>query len=288
MIREIVEIGYPFFTVLAFLWGGCLGSFLNVCIYRIPRGMSLISPRSHCPACKQPIAWYDNIPLVSWLVLRGRCRRCGVGISSRYWVVELLTAVLILLVWFQYGEPPRPLGLQALDGPHALAHGLAVFGLLLGGFVDCRHMILPDRVTLGGIVAGLVLSPLIPSLHGETAAMKGFAWGVVGAAFGFLLMEGLAVLGRMVFRKEALGFGDVKLMGAVGAFFGIRAVLATLFMGSMLGALVGVFLILTGKRKLGRHIPFGPYLVAAVLIWMFWGPLLWSGYLRWLGLEGAI
>jgi len=288
MIREIVDIGYPFFTVLVALWGACLGSFLNVCIYRIPRRLSIVTPRSHCPVCNRPIAWFDNIPLVSWVVLRGRCRRCGTRISPRYLVVEALTAVLMLLVWFQYGDPPRPFGLQAVSGPHALAHGLAAFGLLLGGFVDCRHMILPDRVTLGGVVAGLVLSPLIPTLHGETTALGGFLWGVGGAAFGFLLMHGLAVLGRLVFQKEALGFGDVKLMAAVGAFFGIRAVLAVLFLGSLLGALVGVLLILTGRRTFGRHIPFGPYLVAAVFVWMFWGPVIWSGYLRWLGLDAGI
>ncbi len=274
MVNDILLIGYPFFTLLAFFWGACVGSFLNVCIYRIPRRMSVVAPRSHCPGCKQQIAWYDNIPLVSWALLRARCRRCGIAISPRYVIVEALTATLFLLAWFTFGVQPgeRVLGLAAVTHAGVVpVYWLAISGLLLGGFVDCRHMIIPDRVSIGGMVAGLVASPLVPALHGQTTAFWGFLHAAMGAAFGFGLMWLIAWGGRLLFRKEAMGFGDVKLMGALGAFFGVQAVCFILFFSSLLGALFGLFFIATGRRKLGRHIPFGPYIVFASLAWMFWG-----------------
>jgi leader peptidase (prepilin peptidase)/N-methyltransferase len=281
MIADIVAIGYPFFTLLAFFWGACIGSFLNVCIYRIPRRMSVVAPRSHCPGCKNLIAWYDNIPLLSWVLLRARCRHCGTVISARYVIVEMLTAILFLLAWFTYGAQPgvRLLGLAGVEQVGLVpVFWLIISGLLLGAFVDCRHMIIPDRVTLGGIVAGLLLSPLVPALHGEAGPIQGLAYGAVGAAFGFGLLWLVAYFGKLIFRKEAMGFGDVKLMGALGAFFGIKAVCFILFFSSLLGALFGVFFILAGRRKLGRHIPFGPYIVFAALIWMLWGPRLMNWY----------
>jgi leader peptidase (prepilin peptidase)/N-methyltransferase len=282
MIPEIVAIGYPFFTLLAFFWGACAGSFLNVCIYRIPRRLSVVAPRSHCPGCKTLIPWYDNIPLVSWIVLRARCRHCGTVISARYVIVELLTALLFLLAWFKFGAQPgaRVLGLAGVEYVGLVpVYWLIISGLLLGGFVDCRHMIIPDRVTLGGIVAGLLLSAWVPALHEETGLVQGLAYGAVGAAFGFGLLWLVALLGKLVFRKEAMGFGDVKLIGALGAFFGIKAVCFILFFSSLLGALFGVFFILTGRRKLGRHIPFGPYIVFASLVWLLWGPRIVDWYL---------
>lgn len=282
MTAEIVAIGYPFFTLLAFFWGACIGSFLNVCIYRIPRRLSVVAPRSHCPGCKNLIAWYDNIPLVSWIALRARCRHCGTAISARYVIVELLTAVLFLLAWLKYGAGPGPrmLGLSGVEHAGLVpVYWLIVSGLLLGGFVDCRHMIIPDRVTWGGMAAGLLLSPLVPALHGQTEAWPALKLAVLGAAFGFGLLWLVGVVGKFVFKKEAMGFGDVKLMGALGAFFGAGAVLFILFLSSLLGALFGLFFIATGRRTLGRHIPFGPYIVVASLVWLFWGPRLMEWYL---------
>jgi leader peptidase (prepilin peptidase)/N-methyltransferase len=282
-MHEIIGIGYPFFTLLAFFWGACLGSFLNVCIYRIPRRLSVVAPRSHCPGCKKLIPWYDNIPLVSWIVLRARCRNCGTVISARYVIVELLTAILFLLAWFKYGVQPegRVLGLAGVEYVGLVpVYWLVISGLLLGGFVDCRHMIIPDRVTIGGMIAGLLLSPLVPALHGQTEALQGLKFAVIGAAFGFGLLWLVAFFGKLIFRKEAMGFGDVKLMGALGAFFGVKAVLFILFFSSLFGAIFGVFFILTGRRKLGRHIPFGPYIVFAALVWMLWGARILSGYLN--------
>jgi leader peptidase (prepilin peptidase)/N-methyltransferase len=281
-MNEIIEIGYPFFTLLAFFWGACLGSFLNVCIYRIPRRLSVVAPRSHCPGCKNLIAWYDNIPLVSWIVLRARCRHCGTAISARYIIVELLTALLFLLAWFKFGVQPdgRVLGLAAVQHVGLVpVYWLIIGGLLLGAFVDCRHMIIPDRVTIGGMIAGVLFSLLVPALHEETTALKGLQYAAIGGAFGFGLLWLVALLGKLLFKKEAMGFGDVKLMGALGAFFGVKAVCFILFFSSVLGALFGVFFIITGKRKLGRHIPFGPYIVFAALVWLLWGPKIVDWYL---------
>ncbi len=273
-MNELIAIGYPFFTLLSFFWGACIGSFLNVCIYRVPRRMSVVTPRSHCPGCKNLIAWYDNIPLLSWVLLRARCRRCGIPISARYVIVEALTAVLFLLAWFTFGPEPGDRVLHLWGVTHLAlvpVYWLAISGLLLAGFVDCRHMIIPDRVSIGGLVVGLLLSPLVPAMHGQTTALMGLLYSVYGALFGFGLLWLIAQVGRVIFRKEAMGFGDVKLMGAIGAFFGIAAVCFTLFFASLLGALFGVGFILAGKRKMGRHIPFGPYIVFAALAWIFWG-----------------
>ena len=171
---------YPFFTVLSFVWGACVGSFLNVCIYRIPRELSVVKPRSHCPHCSKPIPWYLNIPLFSYIMLRGKCRFCGERITPRYVLVELLVAVLFLLVWFKYAwEGGAPLlGLTGIPWDQWVlvpVYWLFMSGLVLGTFVDFEHLIIPDRVTLGGIVAGLILSALVPAMHGAEYRVDGVA-----------------------------------------------------------------------------------------------------------------
>jgi len=270
---------------LVFAFGACLGSFLNVCIHRIPREESVIRPRSHCPACGALIAWHDNIPLVSYLALRARCRQCGIRISPRYFLVELLVAALFVLVWLKYGtaDTARPLGLAPVTefGP-VLVYWLAVFGLTLGTFVDFEHMIIPDRVTIGGIATGLLLSAFFPALHHQGAFYGGIGSSFIGAAVGFGLLWGIAVLGKLAFRKDAMGFGDVKLMGAIGAYLGWIAVLFTVLVSSFLGAIVGVSLVVAGKREMQSRIPYGPYIAIAALIWILWGPTLWNAYLDFL------
>jgi leader peptidase (prepilin peptidase) / N-methyltransferase len=164
--RELLQ---PFLGLLSFCWGACIGSFLNVCIYRIPREESVVHPGSHCPACNTPIAWYRNIPIIAWLALRGRCANCKVRISPRYIGVEFLTAVLFLLAWlkFVYPESTTPLGLAPVTSMFVVpVYWLVIMGLALGTFVDFEHMIIPDRVTIGGMVLGLLASLLVPSLHG--------------------------------------------------------------------------------------------------------------------------
>jgi leader peptidase (prepilin peptidase)/N-methyltransferase len=272
---------YALFTALALLWGLCIGSFLNACIYRIPHGLSVVHPRSFCPVCRAKIAWYDNVPVLGWLRLGGRCRACRTFISPRYLLVECLVGVLFLLVWLKFDlvAEGRVLGLDPIvQWPLVPVYWLVLAGLVLGTFVDFEHLIIPDRVTLGGIAAGLILSVVVPSLHGADTWLGGLARGVIGAAAGWGLLWFVARAGRLVFKKEAMGFGDVKLLGAIGAFLGWRAVLFTVVVSSLLGALVGIALVLSRRRELQSRIPYGPYLALAAAVWVYWGPQLWRLY----------
>jgi leader peptidase (prepilin peptidase) / N-methyltransferase len=286
-------IWYVTLTVMVFYLGACIGSFLNVCIYRIPIELSVVQPRSFCPHCRTPIAWYHNIPLVSFLALGARCHSCKARISPRYFLVEFLVAVLFLLVWLKWNPIPSHAGLSTVaPDPGMLGlvrvtsflqvpvYWLAVCGLVLGTFVDFDHLIIPDRVTLGGIVAGLILSVLVPAMHDQTTALKGLMYSAIGAAVGWGLLHAVAILGQFIFRKEAMGFGDVKLMGAIGAFFGWKATLFTVVLSSAFGALVGIVLVLMKKREMQSKIPYGPYLALAATIWILWGPNLVNAYLR--------
>ena len=252
---------YLYLTFLVFWFGACLGSFLNVCIYRIPREESVISPGSHCPHCNKAIHWYDNIPLVSYCILRARCRNCQGAISPRYVIVETLIAILFVVVWLKASPAP----LLAMTPIHSFViipiFWLAIFGLALGTFVDLEHMIIPDRVSLGGIVLGLTFSALAPSLHGQPDAYGGFISSLLGASLGVGLLWGIAILGKIIFRKDAI---------------------FTLMVSSFLGAIVGVSMIVAGKKEMQSRIPFGPYIAGAALIWMLWGPSLMQAYLNWL------
>lgn len=261
---------FLYFSVIIFFFGACWGSFLNVCIYRIPMELSVVHPPSHCFACKNRIAWYDNIPIVSWLVLRGRCRKCSARISPRYMLVELLVAILFLLVWYYYRVDPR-----------TPVFWIMICGLVLGTFVDFDHMWIPDRVTWGGILAGLGLSALVPSLHGMETPLRGFLASASGAAIGFGLLWAVAGIGKMIFRKDAMGFGDVKLLGAIGAFLGWQAVLFTVMASSFLGSIIGVSLIVSGNKEWQSRIPFGPYLSLGALVWILWGSAWWQAYVNW-------
>jgi leader peptidase (prepilin peptidase)/N-methyltransferase len=273
-----------FYSVLSFAWGTCIGSFLNVCIHRIPRELSVVKPRSFCPGCERTIPWYCNVPILSYVLLRGKCRFCGVRISARYVTVELLVGLLFLLTWLKFDTMPgaRPLALAPIEAwPLVPIYWLLVSGLVLGTFVDFEHLIIPDRVTLGGIAAGVVLSAVAPALHGESEMLYGLLWSLTGAALGWGILWLIAIFGRFVFRKEAMGFGDVKLLGAIGAFLGWRAVLFTIVVSSFAGSLVGVTLVVLKLKAMQSRIPYGPYLaLAAVIWWMLWGPGLWNAYVN--------
>jgi len=257
--------------VVVFAFGACIGSFLNVCIHRIPRDLSVVRPRSACPSCGAPIAWFDNVPLASWLALRARCRTCGAAISPRYVLVELLAGLLFLFVWLRFGF--------SLLTPVYL---LVVAGLLLGTFVDFEHMIIPDRVTLGGIAAGLLLSPLVPELHGTADRGQALLAAARGAAAGAGMLYAVALIGRWVFRKDAMGLGDVKLLGAIGAFLGTRAVFFTLVASSFAGSVAGMAFILCGNKAWGSRIPYGPYIALAALAWILGADIYWNAYVDWL------
>ncbi len=252
---------------LAFLFGLLIGSFLNVCIYRWPRDLSVVRPRSHCPGCEKMISWYDNVPLLSYVLLGGRCRRCEQIISVRYPVVEFMTAALFF--YFIY-----------VDGVTALGIKMCVFSALLVGllFSDLEERILPDELTKGGIVVGLAFALLVPTPDtiGQSLLwlmgfdVKGVAASVIEAAFGaavpaFFLWAGGALYEK-VRHKEGLGFGDVKLIAMAGAFLGLRGALTMLIMGSVAGSVLGFLYIKVTRKDAGSYeLPFGSFLCAAGL-----------------------
>ncbi len=276
------------FACFAFAMGACIASFLNVCIWRIPRNESVSHPPSHCPNCNAPIRWYQNIPIVSWCCLRGRCANCRKPISVRYTIVELLGGILFLMAYLQWGMPfffggQPALGLQPLATVWAVpVHWLVFAGLILGSFIDLEHFYLPDRVTIGGMILGVPLSYLVPELQGEKVPLTALYWSLGGLVSGFGSLWLIGFIFSKILKKDALGFGDVKLIGAIGAFFGPVAVLFTVIVSSFVGAIAGVALILRGKARLGGFtaVPYGPFLALGAVVWMFWGAGIVSWYLR--------
>jgi leader peptidase (prepilin peptidase)/N-methyltransferase len=252
-----------FSSGICFLFGCVVGSFINVCIWRLPRARSIVRPSSRCPHCSGRIAIRDNVPLLSFLILRGRCRHCGGPISPRYPMVEALTGIMAVVVFLVFGFTVEAGGLFVL-----------VCLLLVATFVDVDHMIIPDRVTLPGIVLGLALN----TLQSPVTVWKYLAGALVGG--GALLL--VAFLGELLFRKESMGGGDIKLAAMVGAFLGWQDVLVALFLAILVGALVGIALIISRMRDRWQHIPFGPFIAAGTLITIFWGGEIITAYSRFL------
>ncbi|HEX4085272.1 MAG TPA: prepilin peptidase [Chthoniobacteraceae bacterium] len=357
------------FTAFAFIMGAIVGSFLNVCIYRLPLDLSVNEPkRSFCPHCKKQIPWSQNIPLVSWLALRGKCANCGAPIAFRYFGVELLTAVLFLAAWVKCWHS----GAWAQAFPLWILLGLMV----VATFIDFEHFIIPNEITWGGVAAGMVCSLALPALMGVESHWMGLLWSAAAAAAGYGTLWLVVELGKKAFGKkrielekpepftwtrhgddadleaggdtmkwsdlfsrptdillmhveearigeksyedttltfyynrlqvnsdeyeldkldtitgvvtglviprEAMGFGDVKFIAAIGAFLGLRAVFFTITSGSIIGALIGLAMILIGKREWSARIPFGPYLALGAVIWIFAGPQLLDAYWNWI------
>jgi len=348
------------FEIFAFVFGAVVGSFLNVCIYRLPRDLSVNRPRrSFCPSCKKEIPWYQNVPLISWIALRGRCANCGGKIAFRYFAVELVTALLFLVVW------------RSFPWQIAIAYWVFISLLIVATFVDFEHFIIPDEITLGGVAAGIVASFILPSLMSTDRRLLAVAISAGSAALGYAILWLVLEGGKMAFGKkrirlkqptaftwirtgedadfvvgedrslwsdyfarekdllllhcdeaviddralgnvtlqcrydlvtvrdetlsldkvdrisgvvrelqiprEAMGRGDLKFLAAIGAFLSWRAVLFTIFAGSLLGSVVGLTTLMIGKRVWSAKLPFGPYLAAGALIWMFFGDSL----IRW-------
>jgi leader peptidase (prepilin peptidase)/N-methyltransferase len=246
-------------AVTAFVVGACVGSFLNVCVYRIPLNRSIVHPGSHCAACGAPIAWYHNIPIVSWLLLRGRAACCGTRIDTRYWLVELGLALLFLALWLRY--PPFD----------AIIYAVMVSGLVAACLIDLDHYIIPDRFSLGGCVAGMIACTIHPSLMGQTTALHGFSWSLASAVIGALVLMGVAWLGTILFKKEAMGMGDVKFLAGMCAFLGGSSIWWILPLSSLIGSVLGLVLILWQRGAWGTRIPYGPFLGLAAIFWLFGG-----------------
>ena len=255
----------PIGIAAVFLFGLMVGSFLNVCIWRIPAEEQVVKGRSHCRSCGKSIAWYDNIPLVSWALLGGRCRQCKARISWSYPFVELATGLLFAALIVRFGWT------QA-----ALVYAVLGAALILVSMIDLREMILPDEVTLPGFGLGLATSLLLPELHGAATRWGGLRSGLAGALAGAGVLWLVGVIGGWLFKKEAMGFGDVKLMAMVGAVIGPwKALLVNLILAPLLGAAVGLALKLRDGREI---IPFGPFLAAGTLIALFWGDAIVAWY----------
>jgi len=258
----------------ALLLGGSLGSFVNVVVARVPAGLSVVKPRSRCPRCLTPIAWHDNVPVLSWILLRARCRACGQPISSRYPLVELAGAAGALLALRRHGLSPEA-GAE-----------LAFVALLLAlALIDLDTWLLPNALTWPLIGGGLLLSAL-----GATPA-GGWAPALQGAGVGFAAFAAIAFVGEKVFRREAMGFGDVWLLAGMGAFLGVKALLPLVLLASLQGTVVGIGLALSGRLPKGEKgaeakadggedgewvpprnaVPFGPFLVAGALEWLYLG-----------------
>lgn len=292
--HEVNSVIPWFFPLFAGLIGACVGSFLNVCIYRIPKEESVVTPRSHC-GCGQLIAWYDNIPVLSWFILHGKARCCGRSFSFRYPAIELLTAGLFVACWLLF--PPGK----------ALA-GSVLCSIVIGAhFIDHDHMIIPDVFTIGGAATGLLFSMLLPSLQGQThdlytvASLRAGLESVLGLFVGSALVLWIALFAEALLKKEAMGFGDVKYLGALGAFVGWKGAVFAMFGGAMLGCVWFIFAYawkkFTGRASpvalpaetpegqptelgFGVHVPFGPMLGLAALIYFFWAHLRVDTYVR--------
>lgn len=255
----------PYGLFLAPLFGALWGSFLNVCIYRIPLGQNLAFPASRCPHCESPIRWFDNIPLFSWLWLRGRCRRCAHPISPLYPAVESLTALLTWQVVWVFGFRWESLALVAL--------GYAFIVLMM---IDFDYYILPDVVTLPGMVIGLAVA-WIPTLGSPLPSLQD---ALIGAAVGGGGLWLFAWLFKTLTGKEGMGLGDVKLLAMIGAWLGWQALPFTLFGASLLGSVMGIGWILLKGRDRSLPIPFGPYLVLAAWSYLYVGADLYRWYLQ--------
>ena len=239
--------------------GALIGSFLNVCIYRLPLGKSVVWPSSACPSCARELSWYENVPIVSYLALRGRCRTCAASIGIRYPIVEALTAAMFALAWWQYG-------------PGLLLVSRLVFGcaLIVLFAIDLEHQLLPNVITLPGIVVGLLFSFFTE---------PGWRSSLIGILLGGGILYAIAEIYYRVRHEEGLGMGDVKMLAMVGAFLGWPSTLLTLMLASFSGTLIGLGLIVTNRGSMKYALPFGTFLALGAAAAATIGPALLEWYL---------
>ena len=236
--------------IFFFLLGAIMGSFFNVIIYRLPKKISIIKPSSHCPGCGEKIQWKDNIPILSYLILNGKCRNCDFYIPINYLVVETISAFLFLFSYLRFG-----ISLE-------LFTFLIFISLLIPiSFIDLHTTLIPDSLSISGIVLGLALS-----------VFRGLALiSIIGATAGAILISTIIVVGKRVYKQDVMGYGDIKLAAMIGAFVGWAGVLLTVMIGSFLGAVYGLIQIKRGKLTMKSQIPFGPYLAIGGIISFIYG-----------------
>lgn len=259
-------------AIIIFVFGLVTGSFLNVCIHRIPNdGLSIHFPhRSFCPNCQSPILFYDNIPIISFLLLKGKCRSCHIRISTIYPVVELTTATIFLLLFYHFG-----LTLEMIQGCLLVSLFIPI------AVIDIRWMIIPNTIILTGIIAGLAVIILMTILKQDiNYLLQHILWAVVGG----ITIQGISILGRFAFRKESMGFGDTKLMILIGLFLGRwQSILTVLAVAAFTGSTIGIILIISRSKQPHSQIPFAPFLVTATTLDFIWHDQVWIAYLKLIG-----
>jgi leader peptidase (prepilin peptidase)/N-methyltransferase len=268
-------------SVVVFAFGLVVGSFLNVCIVRLPRGGSIVTPSSHCPHCRSGIRFYDNIPLISFLLLRGKCRNCGEPISWQYPLVELMNGLFYVWIVNEFWIGGEAVLMMALCS-----------SLIVITFIDLEHLIIPDSITLPGMLVGLSLAPFFMSsladplpFHLDSLFLHAgpYLTGFLNSLIGLILGGGPLLAIGWIWEKlrhvEAMGGGDIKLMGMVGSFLGWKGALLTIMLGAISGSVVGVLMIVLKKHKMEKLIPFGPFLAIGAVASAFFGPDIVSWYL---------
>lgn len=265
-------------ALLVFILGASIGSFLNVVIYRVPAGLSLLRPPSRCPQCLHPLAMRDNVPVLGWLWLRGKCRYCRTAIAPRYPIVEAVTGILFVAALRNIAGP----ALLNLDLVLLVGHWILMSWLLALALIDADTMTLPNPLTQSGLVLGLLYQGVLGwSATGQTSGIITHVMGgIIGAVLGIWLLDAIFIIGSMVLGQAALGGGDAKLAAMMGAWLGWKYLLLAGFLACALGAIVGTTAMAVGLLKRRQPMPFGPFLALGTGIALFWGEPILSAYLN--------
>lgn len=266
-------------TVLIFIIGLVVGSFLNVCIYRIPADLSIAYPPSRCGACQKKLSWYDNIPLLSFILLRGKCRYCSTKISFQYPAIELIFALLLLHVYRHF----LPMSHHMF---FLIYYGMFVACLLTATVIDLKHYIIPDEINFFGIIVALAGGVLYPPLVGQQTIPEALIHSVLGIGVGFASLRIVVFIGKIIFKRDAMGLGDPKFLAMIGAFIGFKLALLVIFLSSLIGAFIGsIFIMLIRKNKRDTVIPYGPFLALGAYIALYYGYDLINWYLSFIHIE---
>jgi len=265
-----------FTYILSFIFGSIIGSFLNVCIYRLPREESIAYPRSHCTSCDQSISFYNNIPILSYLFLNGKCSNCKSKISLRYPIVEILTGLLFLATVWSFGLTTQ-----------TFFYLIFLSSIVAITFIDLEHMIIPNVITYPGIIVGILYNALKTDWDNSSESISKFSFGIqdffsllnelpiLNSLFGVILGAGILLViaysYEIIKKRQGMGMGDVKLLAMIGAFFGWEGVLFVIFLGSILGSVIGISIIIAKRGDLKYALPFGPFLSIAAVIYIFTG-----------------